>query len=260
MVFVSNVTNSVRQGCRKRAIVFLCLFQAGTLFGTNSQKLEIIKKIPHSGYSEGLDFHAGFLWHALPKAILKIDPRDGTVLEQFTPASEYSESIKWFRGELYNLSFSNDGLYRGRLNNKQLQFKKIASLPEPHGWGIESIEGQLVVTGNFSNKLHFFDLKKEKWVRSLETDANELEDLAWDGKRLWTSSFSTHRGSIFSIDLKTGKMSGMWELPEKDQCPVIDGIAFDGKSLWITGKECPSIYQVKIPATRVLSSPSEKKK
>lgn len=244
---MANVTNSVWQGCRNGAWMALCFFSFSSLPSRCEQKLEIINKIPHTGYSEGLDFHAGFLWHALPKQILKIDPKDGSILEKFSPATDYSESIKWLNGKLWNLSFSDEGLYQGELTNNKLVFTKITSVPEPRGWGIEKVGNQLAVTGNFSNKIYFFEPKTKKWGKTLVTDATDLEDLAWDGSRLWSSSFSSHSGKIFYVDLKSGKMSSLYELPEKDLCPIIDGIAFDGKTLWITGKECPSIYQAKLP-------------
>jgi glutamine cyclotransferase len=244
---LSFVTNSVWQGCRNRAIFLLFILGVSSSFGQQNQILEVINKIPHSGYSEGLDFSKGYLWHALPKEILKIDPKDGSVLERFAPATEYSESLKWSSGSLWNLSFSDEGVYQGQLKKNKIEFKKVASMPEPRGWGIEQIGSELVMTGNFSNKLYFFNPTQRKWVRTLVTEGIDLEDLAWDGKTLWTSSFSTNPGTIFSINLKSGKIESYWELPQKDQCPVIDGIASDQKTLWITGKECPSIYQVKIP-------------
>jgi glutamine cyclotransferase len=251
---IQTVTNSVRQGCRKRALVMICpLILGATLWG-QSQTLEVINKIPHSGYSEGLDFHEGFLWNALPNRIVKINPKDGSVVESYAPATEYSESIKWVSGKLWNLSFKSKGLYQGKLRNNQLTFEKIEEVPEDCSWGIEKVGRELVMTGNFSNKLYFYDPENRKWTKTLVTDAVDLEDLAWDGKRLWTSSFSTHRGTIFSVDLQTGKVQSFWELPQKEECPIVDGIAFDGKSLWITGKECPSIYQVKLPIPRAITS------
>lgn len=248
------VTNSVWQGCRNRALGTLSFLLMGTPAWAEPQTLEIIGKVPHSGYSEGLDFYEGFLWNALPQQIVKINPKDGAVVESFSPATEYSESIKWASGSLWNLSFKNKGLYQGQIKNRQLVFEKKGEVPEDCGWGIERIGQEFVTTGNFSNKLYFFNPKKQKWTRTLVTDGADLEDLAWDGKRLWTSSFTNHRGTIFSINIKTGKIESFWQLPQREECPIIDGIAFDGKSLWITGKECPAIYQVRIPPHRIITS------
>src|SRR5688572_14833185 len=82
--------------------------------------LEVIRTIPHTGYSEGLDYADGFLWHALPKEIVKIDPKDGTVVEKFKPGSEYSESVVWIGKTLFNVSFSDNGIYAGLMANGKL--------------------------------------------------------------------------------------------------------------------------------------------
>ena len=242
--------------------VFLCRqMLLVTLLGVAISKavcfadtLELIRKIPHSGYSEGLDFYEGFLWHALPKQLLKIDPKDGTILSRLVPSSDYSESLTWFQGALWNLSFSNNGIYRGVLNSKgELKFQKKGETPEVHGWGLAHNGNELILTGDFSSKLYFLNPKTLKLIRTLETQGKDLEDLAWDGQFIWSSSFTTEKGKIFAIDPKTGKIMGFFALPD-ESCPVIDGIAYDGKSFWITGKECPSIYYVKKPSLRSISS------
>lgn len=211
--------------------------------------LELIKKIPHSGYSEGLEFHEGFLWNALPKVLNKIDPSDGTVVKAFKPATEYSEGITWFQGVLWNVSFTDNSIHSGTLGkgDGRLGFKKRGTTPEIHAWGLCHDGKHLVMTGDYSAKLYFFNPKTVKLERTLVTEGKDLEDLAWDGKVFWTSSFTVHPGEIFAVDPKTGKIKGYYSLPEKEKCPIIDGIAYDGKGLWITGKECPSIWYVKMP-------------
>jgi glutaminyl-peptide cyclotransferase len=233
------VTSFVGSLCRLSALlaVFTPALHANTL--------ELIRKIPHSGYSEGLDFHDGYLWHALPKFILKIDPKDGEIVSRFTPPTEYSESLAWFRGKLFNLSFSDNGIYVGGLNKDSLKLEKKGQTPEVHGWGITHDKKHLIITGDYSSKLYWLDPKTLKIVRTLETNAKDIEDLAWDGKLIWTSSFTTDRGHIFSIDPESGKILAKYPLSNPEECPVIDGIAYDGKAFWITGKECPSIYYVK---------------
>ncbi len=221
----------------------------GVALGEKSSKttLKVLRQIPHTGYSEGLDFHDGFLWRALPKTLAKISPKDGSVIAQYTPATEYSESLVWLAGVLWNVSFSNNGLYRGELKGSQFEFKRVADVPEVHAWGLVHDGKNLIVTGDYSQKLYFLDAKTGKLVRTLETDRKDLEDLAWDGVGIWASSFTQHRGQIFRIDPKTGKSGPSYTLPDAESCPVIDGLAIEGKTLWITGKQCPALYQVELP-------------
>ncbi len=212
----------------------------------SAKPLEVIRTIPHTGYSEGLDYSEGFLWHALPKEILKIDPKDGSIVARFKPGSEYSESLKWWNGKLYNLSFSDNGIYVAKVANGQLPFERKGEAPEKHAWGAEVIGSHLVVTGDFSKKLYFLD-ESLKLVKTLETEAKDIEDLAYDGKYIWASSFTDPKGKIFRIDPKTGKAGPFYELPHPEECPIIDGLTFDGKNFWLTGKNCLSIYYIKKP-------------
>jgi len=238
------VCQGVLHFVKMKKLTWLILFAASYL---HAETAEVIRKIPHTGYSEGLDFHEGFLWHALPKEILKIDPADGAVVARFKPPTDHSESLHWWKGKLYHLSFSDNGIYVGGVANNQLALKKMGTVPEDHGWGIVSIGSQIVTTGNFSSKLYFFD-SNLKLVRTLTTDAKDIEDLAWDGSKIWASSFTLDRGKIFPIDPKTGKTGTKYLIPgADDDCPVIDGIAYDGKNFWVTGKNCLSIYYVKHP-------------
>jgi len=218
------------------------------------ETLKVLRKIPHSGYSEGLDFHQGYLWHALPKEILKIDPINGNVVKRFKPATEYSESLVWINEELWNVSFSDNGIYSGTAVNDVFKFKKRGTVPEKHAWGIIHTGKQLVVTGNYSHMLYFLNPETFKVDRKVQVSIKDLEDLAWDGERIWASSFTQHKGEVFSINPKNGKIDGFYKLPNVNECPVIDGIAYDGKNLWITGKHCTSIYYVKKPVLRVLST------
>ncbi len=223
---------------------------------TSPLTAKVLGQIPHSGYSEGLDFHEGFLWHALPQKLLKIAPADGTVVAEYTPATDYSESLTWFKGSLFNVSFSNNGLYKGKLAGKALSFTRIGSVPEVHAWGLTNDGTHLIVTGDFSKKLYFLNPDDGKLVRQIETPVGSLEDLAWDGKGIWTSSFTEHKGQFFRVHPKTGAISRLVSLPDTEACPVIDGMAWDGKSLWVTGKHCPVIYRIQPPSESELKAPS----
>ena len=57
------------------------------------------------------------------------------------------------------------------------------------------------------------------------------------------------------VDPKTGKVKRFFSLPDPEACPIIDGIAFDGKNLWVTGKHCPSIFYIAKPKEKLISAP-----
>ena len=243
------MTKNVVKRCRQMFLLPICVSFFSSVLHANT--LELIRKIPHSGYSEGLDYYENYLWNSFPKEIRKIDPKDGTIIQTFKPATDYSESLTWLNGVLWNVSFSNNEIYSGKLEGTHIGFKKRGIVPEVHAWGLVHDGKNLIMTGDYSNKLYFMDPKTVKVVKTLQTDAKDIEDLAWDGKWIWASSFTANKGQIFRIHPETGKVGSYYPIPEPDACPVIDGIAYDGKALWVTGKECASIYYFKIPPPQV---------
>lgn len=240
--------------------LLVTLLGLSATFAAFADKLELIRKIPHSGYSEGLDYYKGYLWNAFPKSIAKINPKDGTVVARYAPASEYSESVHWFQGVLWNVSYSDNGIYRGLLKGEAFQFERVGNVPDIHAWGLVSDGRNLIATGNYSNKLYFIDPKTFSVTKTITVPVKDLEDLAWDGTGIWSSSFTLHKGHIFRIDPVTGDIGALYAIPAPEECPVVDGIAFDGSTLWITGKECPSIWNVKLPRDRAVASDPQKKK
>ena len=234
----------------KAILIFLVWHLPAVVFAQSElpkEKLSLIRTIPHSGYSEGLDFHDGFLWHSLPKEILKINPKDGSIVARFPPASEYNESLSWFEGMLYVVSYSDNGIYRGKLTNGKFEFERVGTTPELHAWGLTNDGKDFYLTGNYSRQIYRMSPKDFSIKSTTVAEISDVEDLAYDGDSLWASSFTAYRGNIFRINIKTGKIATLYELPDPEQCPVIDGIAKDGNTLWVTGKNCPAIFNVKVP-------------
>ena len=60
---------------------------------------------------------------------------------------------------------------------------------------------------------------------------------------------------IAVIELPSGKVLKYLDLNEKAEqiarnfrdADVLNGIAYDGKNLWVTGKNWPQIYKLKLP-------------
>lgn len=231
------------------SVVFFSIFVVAQSFATAPPpSLTLVRKIPHTGYSEGIDFAEGFIWSATPELLRKIDPATGQVVKTFAPATRYSESLSWWGKVLWNVSYSDNGIYRGNIAGDGFKFERKGQTAEVHAWGLTHDDKHLIMTGDHgSNKLYFYNPKTLKLERTLTTEKKDLEDLAWDGKGIWTSSFTAERGRIFRINPKTGKQEGTYTIPEPEMCPVIDGVAVEGKNLWITGKNCPSLYLVKNP-------------
>ena len=209
--------------------------------------LQVVDRIPRSGWSEGIDVLGDRIWHAWPSVIRELD-MEGNVLAEHEPPSTYSESLTWFGGRLFNLSYHNANVYAGTVVDGALVFTVVGTVPDEAGWGITHDGTNLIVSGNGSENLYVLDGETFAHLRTITTPVDDLEDLAWDGRYIWASSYSEYPGQVFRIDPDTGNLVDLHTLPDPDECSIVDGIAVSDGLLYVTGKRCPWIYVAPLPA------------
>ncbi len=135
-------------------------------------------------------------------------------------------------------------------------FKLVAEFAIPtEGWGITFWRDVLLMS-NGSNKILQFspkdmslkrtvDIKDDKYSISM---LNELEVI---GNTLYANIWQTNLIAV--IELPSGKVQKYLDFTDKvndlrkkyPDMDVLNGIAYDGKDLWITGKNWPQIYKIK---------------
>ena len=206
-------------------------------------RLEWIGTMPSDGWSEGLDWHDGVLWQAFPHSLREKDPATGEILATHTPPSDYSESLAWHGGEVFNVSYATNKIHRGRKGTTGFSWQVIGEVPEIHAWGIEHDGANLIVTGNGTPNLYWLDPKDGKLERTLETPVDDLEDIAWYAGHVWASSYSEYSGHFFRLDPESGWIEDLYALPDPAACEIVDGITFDADGrIYVTGKDCPAIW------------------
>lgn len=216
--------------------------------GPYGTTLRVLRTLPHDGWSEGLDVRGGILWHAYPHSIEELDAATGEILRVHEPPSDYSESVAWRGDTLWNLSYSDANVYAGTIGaDGAIDWRIAGRGPDVHGWGIAHDGRDLIVTGNGQPTIWFLDPGTLAVTRTIATPIDDLEDLAWDGKWIWASSYSLYPGTIFRVDPRTGAVVDFYSLPDPDACPIVDGIAVDGDVLYVTGKNCPFIWIAELP-------------
>ena len=211
--------------------------------------LELVRRLPHAGWSEGLDMHDGELWHAYPGTIKVYDPVSGDLLREYEPPSTYSESLAWRDGEIWNVSYHDSNVYVGTpaANGASIAWRIAGETPDVHGWGITHDETSVIVTGNGKETLWFLDPETLAVTRTIETPVDDLEDIAFDRGAIWASSYSEYHGQFFRIDPADGSILDVHALPDASECEIVDGIAADGGELYVTGKDCPFVYVYALP-------------
>ena len=205
--------------------------------------------MPHDGWSEGLDFaDDGALWAPYGHHIRVLDPSSGANQATYTPPTGYQESVTWFQGRLWALSWDDDSIYAGDLGTDgKMLWTLMGHTPDVHGWGITHDDRYLIMTGNGMPYLYFVDPATMTLVKTVTTPVDDLEDVAWDGEYVWASSFSAYPGTEMRLDPETGEVVDLYPLPEPSECMKLDGVAIRNGEIYVTGKDCPFVYVAILP-------------
>lgn len=123
------------------------------------------------------------------------------------------------------------------------------------GWGLTYWRSALLMSNGSSELLQLamggFYVVGTIPVRDGDRPVNMLNELEVVGDTLYANVWQT--GLIAVISLPSGKVIKYLDLSRKDSelrrsypdMDVLNGIAYDGKNLWVTGKLWPWIYKLK---------------
>lgn len=219
-----------------------------------------------SSYTQGLEFHNGFLYESDgllgESSLRKTDPPTGKVLQVTKVRDEiFSEGITIVGDKILMLTYQNNLNLEFDLNS----FKLLREFPgqyQREGWGLCN-DGKVIYSTNGSNSI--FILNKDTYMQegSIEVydqngPVNELNELEFIDGRIFANIYNSNR--IVMIDPANGQVTGEVDLtnlyPDADRTMkdsdgfVLNGIAWDskGKRLFVTGKKWDKLFQIKLSA------------
>lgn len=224
--------------------------------------VEILERFPHdeNAFTQGLVWDDGTLLESTglygSSTIRRVDPRSGRVLDRDdVDAGLFAEGIASLDGRLVQLTWrSGLGLVRDPTSLTILE----TWFYDGEGWGLATHESQWV-SSDGSETLTFRDAESFAPVRTVRVTGprgpvrglNELEVV--DGK-VWANVFGLDE--IVAVDPDTGRVTDVVDASglraDGGAGPggeVLNGIAWDGESWWMTGKLWPWIYRVRLVAT-----------
>jgi glutamine cyclotransferase len=247
--------------------------------------LRLLKKYPHVGtnrdtYSEGLDFHGGFLWHTTKTGLTKLDPEnDLAVVDTWKfKHQSHTESAVWYKGELYNFTYrttqdKNSALFKLKLGADDCRAEVVGHGLGVTNWGTcrdgdprrPGSETAIIYTAEgkaLEDQLLWYDVATGKTTRKLKVEGlSGMEDLGMDRYgTVWASSYGTyHRGCLYRIDPETGKVIEAFPGPADLASGIIDGIAIrslaDHDVMYVTGKRARFIYEYRVPEPGLAGPP-----
>ncbi|MEO7814347.1 MAG: glutaminyl-peptide cyclotransferase [Sphingomicrobium sp.] len=226
---------------------------------------QVVRTYPHStdAFTEGLLFRDGFLYESTGREgqsfIRKTNLATGRTVQSITlPPSVFGEGIVDWKDQLLSV------IWRGGIGSRWSlkTLRKLGTFRYTgEGWGMTH-DGRNVILSDGTPVLRFLDPVSLKVVRTLNVTANgqpvrminELEFVRGEIlANIWTTNF------IARIDPGTGRVKGLIDLgaivkrigaPDRESVP--NGIAYDKAKgrLFVTGKNWPILFQIKLPTAR----------
>ena len=224
---------------------------------------QVVNEYPHdtNAYSQGLVFVDGTLYEGTGKygrsTLRRVDLKTGQTQQQVRLGDRvFGEGITTWDDTIVQLTWkSKIGLVYDR---KTLELRRKFRY-SGEGWGITH-DGHNLIVSDGTSTLRFLDPKTFRVVRRLSVRSgrnqirhlNELEFV--DGEILANVWYQDY---IVRISPITGDVTGYYDLsrlwpqnqrPDKEA--VLNGIAYDevGKRLFVTGKNWPRLYEIRLVA------------
>ncbi len=224
----------------------------------------IVASYPHdtSSYTQGLIWQNNSLYEGTglegQSKLMKVDIKNGKAEQSLSLAPDvFGEGITILNDKIYQLTWQNHKVYVYEAKT----FKKIKEFDWEHeGWGLTHNGKELIISTGDSN-LYFVDPETFKVTRIVGvTDNNgpvgNLNELEYINGSVYSNIYLTDY--IIQIDPSNGHITGKIDLNgllEKsgkhvntEEGYVLNGIAYDStkKSLYITGKKWPLLYEMKV--------------
>lgn len=245
---------------RKFFVISILLFVAVSFAETPRVVPEILDSVPHekTHFTQGLFFDGSDLVEStgqyggsgLYRRTLKGDVLDSArLIERY-----FGEGSVAVGSDVFYLTWKSKKAFI--YNRKPFKAKGEFRIPT-EGWGLTYWNNALLMS-NGSDELLKIALGGFNVIGSIKvtdegrpvTMLNELEVV---GNTLYANIWQT--SLIAVIDLPSGKVLRYLDLTSKAKSlkrqnrdmDVLNGIAYDGKNLWITGKYWPQIYKIKLP-------------
>ncbi|RCH55058.1 glutaminyl-peptide cyclotransferase [Mucilaginibacter hurinus] len=239
----------------------------------------VVEKVfPHdtSSYTEGLEFHDGFLYESdggylepPPESIVdgqsslrKVDLATGKVVQSvLNDPKVFAEGITIVGDKIIQLTYrEKTGYVYDKKTFKLLNTFSYTAGRE--GWGL-AFDGEKIYNTDGTNRILILDKDNYRQIDYIDVYDNEkqidmVNELEYIDGKLYGNVYQSN--DILIIDPKTGAvlqkadMSKLYpSYARNDNADVLNGIAWDakGKRLFVTGKKWDKLFQVKLlPAAK----------
>lgn len=223
---------------------------------------KIVNTFKHdtASYTEGLEYHNGFLYESdgeYGASSLRKTTLEGKVVLQIALEKKYfGEGITIIGNKIIQLTYKEGIGFEYDKNT----FKLLKTFPYNHtleGWGL-AFNGQTIYNTDGSNKIYKLNPSNYQSTGLIEVyddkgPVTQLNELEWVDGKLYANIYTSDLIAI--INPKTGEVEAyinLITLPkgkiEDQNNDVLNGIAYDAKTkrLFVTGKKWPNLFEIKV--------------
>ncbi len=223
---------------------------------------EVVAEYPHdpTNFVQGFQLEGNTIYESEGQfgqsRILKYSLGSTTPLAEAAQASDvFSEGCTIVGDKIYQLTWRNK---KGFIYDKG-NFNLIKEFAYPNimgeGWGL-TYDGKTLIASDGTKNLYFLDVDDpSRMIRYISVAGNkeaydQLNELEYHKGFVYANVWQ--RPIILKINPSTGEVVGTFDFTEiatrhtTDTDSVLNGIAFKGEHMLVTGKNWPKIYEVKI--------------
>ena len=220
---------------------------------------EVVNTYPHDNkyftqgfyYKDGNIYEGTGLRNETYLAKYKLGDAKATKEHKVT-ADIFGEGITELNNSIYQLTWQDRSIFKYDLDFKlNQQFTMPAEVME--GWGITTVGNQLAISEG-TQRIHFFDenLKHQRTIQAVDSENVylNLNELEYKDGLIYSNVYQSN--TILAIDPASGQVKAKLDLSEfkpkqtNPNADVLNGIAFKGDNMLVTGKKWDFIYEIKI--------------
>lgn len=235
------------------------------VFAKNPEKnltYEIVAEYPHSteNFTEGFYLDGNTVYESVglqnQSKLMKYTLGSSTnSKEAKQPDNIFSEGISSVGNKIYQLTYKDRKIFVYDKNS----FELLNELPMPNqmveGWGMTT-DGKYLIASDGTKNIFFLNSSDpSKMIKYISVAGNkevydQINELEYHNGFIYSNVWQ--KPIILKINPKTGEVVGKFDFSAiakkhiTNEDDVLNGIAFKGENMLITGKNWDKIYEVKI--------------
>lgn len=222
---------------------------------------EVVNQYPHSAdnFTEGFEVHDNTVYESVglegKSKLIKYTLGTTTPLQEVSqPTNIFSEGITVFGNKIYQLTYKTK---MGFIYDSNMKLEKEFEYPNVigEGWGMTN-DGKNLIVSDGTKNIYFLNPENPSQVVryiSVASDKegyDQINELEYHNGFIYSNVW--HKPIILKINPANGEVNGIIDLTNivKQSSSggedVLNGIAFKGDNMLVTGKNWSRIYEISI--------------